>query len=113
MRLRLLFAFGALAALLTLPAASASAAPPAPFGHACAPSDGALLCPTVSDAARIPSFDGVPLDVDVFLRPTGAGSVPTIALLHGFGGSCGIPDSRTPDWVRSAPLGSPTAAGRR
>src|SRR3954471_14955616 len=86
MRSRLLLALGALAALLTLPA-SASAAPPAPFGHACAPADGALFCPTASDAARVASFDGVPLDADVFLPPTGDGPFPTIALLHGFNGS--------------------------
>src|SRR3954468_8600525 len=135
MRSRLLLALGALAALLTL-AASASAAPPAPFGHACAPADGALFCPTVSDAARVASFDGVPLDVDVLLPPTGNGPFPTIAMLHGFGGSkadpeaggatstsnaafyarngyavlvpsargfgrsCGVPASRTPDCAR-------------
>ena len=135
MRTRLLLAVGALAALLTLPA-SAGAAPPGPFGHACAPSDGALLCPTVSDAARVASFDGVPIDVDVFLPPTGDGPFPTIAMLHGFAGSkadpeaggatsttnaafyarngyavlvpsargfgrsCGVPDSRTPNCAR-------------
>ena len=42
------------------------AAPPAPFGHACQPHDGALFCPTADDASRVPSFDGVPLDVDVW-----------------------------------------------
>src|SRR3954465_9319158 len=92
MRPRLLLALGALAALLTLPA-SASAAPPAPFGHACAPSDGALLCPTVSDATRVASFDGVPLDVDVLLPPTGDGPFPTIAMLHGFAGSKADPQA--------------------
>jgi fermentation-respiration switch protein FrsA (DUF1100 family) len=74
------------AALLCVPA-SASAAPPAPFGHACTPRDGALFCPTADDASRIPSFDGVPLDVDVWLPATGDGPFPTIAMLHGFGGS--------------------------
>jgi hypothetical protein len=92
MRSRLLLALGALAALLTLPA-SATAAPPAPFGHACAPADGALFCPTVSDAARVASFDGVPLDVDVFLPPTGNGPFPTIAMLHGFAGSKADPEA--------------------
>jgi fermentation-respiration switch protein FrsA (DUF1100 family) len=67
--------------------ASASAAPPAPFGHACAPRDGVLFCPTADDAARVPSFDGVPLDVDVWLPATGDGPFPTIVMLHGFGGS--------------------------
>src|ERR687885_924784 len=95
MRTRLLLALGALAALLTLPP-SATAAPPAPFGHACAPADGALLCPTASDAARVPSFDGVPLDVDVFLPPTGDGPFPTIAMLHGFAGSKADPEAGGP-----------------
>ena len=75
------------AALLCLLAPAAAAAPPAPFGHACAPRDGALFCPTPDDAARVPSFDGVPLDVDVWLPPTGNGPFPTIVMLHGFGGS--------------------------
>jgi pimeloyl-ACP methyl ester carboxylesterase len=74
-------------ALLCVPAPAALAAPPAPFGHACQPRDGALFCPTADDAARIPSFDGVPLDVDVWLPATGNGPFPTIVMLHGFGGS--------------------------
>jgi pimeloyl-ACP methyl ester carboxylesterase len=81
--LRVLFC----AALLCVPAPTALAAPPAPFGHACQPRDGALYCPTADDAARVPSFDGVPLDVDVWLPATGNGPFPTIAMLHGFGGS--------------------------
>ena len=74
-------------ALCAALAPSASAAPPAPFGHACTPRDGALFCPTADDASRVPSFDGVPLDVDVWLPATGDGPFPTIAMLHGFGGS--------------------------
>src|SRR3954447_24526676 len=88
MRTRRLEALSALAALAALALApTAAAAPPLPFGHACAPREGALLCPTTTDAARVPSFDGVPLDVDVFLPPTGDGPFPAIALLHGFAGS--------------------------
>jgi fermentation-respiration switch protein FrsA (DUF1100 family) len=35
----------------------------------------------------VPSFDGVPLDVDVTLPPAGtAGPYPTIVMLHGYGG---------------------------
>ncbi len=64
--------------------ASAHAAPPSPFGHACAPQDGVLFCPTVTDAQRVPSFDGVPLDVDVTLPASGDGPFPTIVMLHGF-----------------------------
>ena len=80
MRTRAFRALSALTVLAGLALASpAAAAPPLPFGHTCAPLDGALACPTASDAARVPSFDGVPLDVDVFLPPTGDGPFPTIA----------------------------------
>jgi pimeloyl-ACP methyl ester carboxylesterase len=72
-------------ALLILPAA-AHAAPPAPFGHACTPQNGVLFCPTASDAERVPSFDGVPLDVDVTLPATGDGPFPTLVMMHGYGG---------------------------
>ena len=84
MRVRPLLLFIVLAAVLAPPA---SAAPPAPFGHACAPRDGALFCPTADDASRVKSFDGVPLDVDVWLPATGNGPFPTIVILHGFGQS--------------------------
>jgi predicted acyl esterase len=67
--------------------AAAQAAPPLPFGHSCVPQNGVVFCPTANDAQRVPSFDGVPLDVDVTLPPTGDGPFPTIAVLHGFGGS--------------------------
>ena len=66
--------------------AAAEAAPPNPFGHACASQDGVLFCPTAADAARIPSFDGVPLDVDVTLPASGDGPFPTIVMMHGYGG---------------------------
>jgi fermentation-respiration switch protein FrsA (DUF1100 family) len=74
-------------AVLGVGSSSAAAAPRAPFGHACQPRDGALFCPTVADPGRVPSFDWVPLDVDVWLPPSGDGPFPTIAMLHGFGGS--------------------------
>jgi hypothetical protein len=49
MRIRHPGALGALAALLLLaPAPGAQATPPAPFGHPCAPGDGALLCATTT-----------------------------------------------------------------
>src|SRR4051795_3522456 len=73
--------------LLALVPASAAAAPPAPFGHACAPKDGVRFCPTATLADRVASFDGVPLDVDVTLPPTGDGPFPTIVMLHGLGQS--------------------------
>jgi fermentation-respiration switch protein FrsA (DUF1100 family) len=46
-----------------------------------------LFCPTSSDAQRVPSFDGVPLDVDVTLPATGDGPFPTIVMMHGYGGT--------------------------
>ena len=71
------------AALALAPAAAH--ADPAPFGHACAAQDGVRFCPPPDLASRVPSFDGVPLDVDVTLPATGDGPFPTILLLHGLG----------------------------
>jgi fermentation-respiration switch protein FrsA (DUF1100 family) len=45
------------------------------------------FCPTTTDAQRVPSWDGVPLDVDVTLPATGAGPFPAIVMLHGFPGT--------------------------
>ena len=67
-------------------AAPASAAPPEPFGHDCTEQDGTRFCPTREDAERVPTFDGIPLDVDVTLPRSGDGPFPTIVMLHGFGG---------------------------
>jgi fermentation-respiration switch protein FrsA (DUF1100 family) len=75
------------AGLLALAPAASQAAPPNPFGHACLPQDGMLFCPTTTDAQRVASFDGVPLDVDVTLPATGDGPFPTIVMMHGYGGS--------------------------
>src|SRR3954447_12356552 len=79
--------------LATALPSSAAAATPAPFGHACTTrSDGTRFCPT-TDAGPgqtvdgVPSFDGVPLDVDVTLPASPAnGPYPTIVMLHGYGG---------------------------
>jgi pimeloyl-ACP methyl ester carboxylesterase len=76
----------AAAALLAVPGA-AQAAPPNPFGHVCTPQNGVLFCPTASDAERVPSFDGVPMDVDVTLPPSGDGPFPTLVMMHGWGGN--------------------------
>jgi pimeloyl-ACP methyl ester carboxylesterase len=78
--------FGALVAALALPAL-ASASPDAPFGHACTAQNDVRFCPTASDDQRVPSFDGVPIDVDVTLPATGTGPFPTIVMLHGFPGT--------------------------
>jgi fermentation-respiration switch protein FrsA (DUF1100 family) len=74
------------AGLLVLAPVASQAAPPNPFGHACLPQEGALFCPTTTDAQRVVSFDGVPLDVDVTLPTTGDGPFPTIVMMHGYGG---------------------------
>jgi predicted acyl esterase len=76
----------ALAALLWALPATAGASAAAPFGHACSAQNGVRFCPTLDLASRVPSFDGVPLDVDVTLPETGKGPFPTIVMLHGFGG---------------------------
>jgi fermentation-respiration switch protein FrsA (DUF1100 family) len=57
----------------------------APFGHPCTAENGVRFCPTNGLSDRVPSFDGVPLDVDVTLPPTGSGPFPTIVMLHGWG----------------------------
>ena len=74
-------------AVAGLIAPAAQAAPPNPFGHVCAPQSGVLFCPTMTDAERMPSFDGVPLDVDVTLPANGDGPFPTIVMLHGYAGT--------------------------
>jgi predicted acyl esterase len=68
-------------------AARSAAAVPAPFGHACVAQNGVRFCPTTSLADRVPTWDGLPLDIDVTLPPTGDGPFPTIFMLHGLGGS--------------------------
>jgi fermentation-respiration switch protein FrsA (DUF1100 family) len=47
----------------------------------------------------VPSFDGVPLDVDVTLPPASAGDgpFPTIVMLHGYGGKKADFEADTPD----------------
>lgn len=80
----------AFAATLFLSAAltsSAFAAGPAPFGHACISQGGARFCPTTDLGQRVPTFDGVPIDVDVTLPPSGNGPYPALVLMHGYGGS--------------------------
>ena len=92
-------------ATVVLGAPAAHAAPPQPFGHACTPQDGVLFCPTADDGQRVPSFDGVPLDVDVTLPATGDGPFPTIVMMHGWGGSKTDPVKK--DGVKKAPQASP------
>ncbi|HKH41113.1 MAG TPA: hypothetical protein VKA41_04595, partial [Solirubrobacterales bacterium] len=58
-------------------ATTATAAAPMPFGHACHPQNQVRFCPTASSAQRVPTFDGIPLDVDVTLPAMGNGPFPT------------------------------------
>jgi fermentation-respiration switch protein FrsA (DUF1100 family) len=89
---------------LIAPAAS-GASPAAPFDHPCVAENGVRFCPTPDPASRVPSFDGVPLDVDVTLPETGKGPFPAIVMLHGFGGS-------KTNFETSGPLGpAPEEAG--
>ncbi|HET9720368.1 MAG TPA: CocE/NonD family hydrolase [Solirubrobacteraceae bacterium] len=79
-------------------------ADPAPFGHACVTqADGTRFCPTTEAGPGrtvngVPSFDGVPLDVDVTLPPAsdGNGPFPTIVMLHGWGSDKTDFESSTP-----------------
>jgi len=61
----------------------------APFGNDCRERGGVLFCPTEGLDDRVPSFDDVPLDVDVTLpldaEPNEA--LPTIVIMHGYGGT--------------------------
>jgi predicted acyl esterase len=97
-RTTMLFAAGA-CALACAPAAAAAKpkGEPAPFGHACTAQDGVRFCPTVGLEERIPSFDGVPLDADVTLPPSGSGPFPTIVMMHGWGGSKTAFESTAPE----------------
>ncbi len=69
------------------PASAGTKSEPAPFGHPCRAEHGVRFCPTETLAQRVPSFDGVPLDVDVTLPPSGSGPFPTIVMMHGWGGN--------------------------
>jgi fermentation-respiration switch protein FrsA (DUF1100 family) len=74
-------------AAATLAGAGSASAALAPFGHPCTAENGVRFCPTGTLAQRVPSFDAVPLDVDVTLPATGSGPFPTIVMLHGWGGN--------------------------
>jgi pimeloyl-ACP methyl ester carboxylesterase len=76
--------------------AQALAQPPLPFGHACQIQNQVRFCPTTSRPNRVPSFDGVPLDVDVTLPAQGDGPFPTIVMLHGWGGNKTAFESTSP-----------------
>jgi predicted acyl esterase len=69
----------------------------APFGHPCRAQDGVRFCPSETLAQRVPSFDGVPLDVDVTLPSSGTGPFPTIVMLHGWGENKTSFEATTPE----------------
>ncbi len=73
--------------IATLGLSADASAAPEPFGHSCQAQNGVRFCPTTSRAERVPTFDGVPLDVDVTLPAQGNGPFPAIVMLHGWGGS--------------------------
>jgi acetyl esterase/lipase len=66
--------------------APAAAQAQTPLGQNCQARDGIRFCEG-STGSRVPTFDGVPLDVNVALPPTGTGPFPLIIQLHGYGGS--------------------------
>src|SRR3954447_16591680 len=82
--MRKTIALGGACFALLAPAA-ATAAPQNPFGHACSDQYGVKLCPTAGLNDRVPTWDGVPVDVDVTLPPQGDGPFPTIVMVHGLG----------------------------
>jgi hypothetical protein len=85
------------ACFVLLVPATAFAAPPAPFGHACNAQNAVLFCPTTGLDNRVATWDGVPIDVDVTLPETGDGPFPTIVMVHGLGQSKTAFESNSPD----------------
>ncbi|MBN1530728.1 MAG: acetylxylan esterase [Thermoleophilaceae bacterium] len=84
-RVRLWVLAAACVAALSLPAAAESAV--RPFGKlACVPAEGVRFCEG-SVANRIPTWDGVPLDVNVTLPAKRSRGLPLVIQLHGWGGS--------------------------
>jgi fermentation-respiration switch protein FrsA (DUF1100 family) len=76
-----------IAAVLALPGAASAVIP---FNTLdCHDKAGVQLCQGSSSSDRVPTFDGTPLDADVTLpaKSEGDGPFPTIAMLHGWGGS--------------------------
>jgi fermentation-respiration switch protein FrsA (DUF1100 family) len=95
---RTLLAAGLPALISTLAlAGAATAAEPAPLGHACKAQNGVRFCPTASLSQRVPTFDKVPLDADVTLPATGKGPFPTIVMMHGWGGNKTAFESSSPE----------------
>ncbi len=81
----------AVPAAAAAPVEPAAPAVPHPFGRlTCLPEYGVRFCRgglVGGRDLRVPSFDGVPLDADVALPPSGRGPFPLLVLLHGLAGS--------------------------
>jgi hypothetical protein len=87
---RRLIAAAALAAIGAAPLAgvspaSAQGGPESVLGIPCVPAQGGTSFCQGSLVARVPSWDGVPLDVDIYLPPDDGKPDPLIVGLHGFG----------------------------
>src|SRR3954453_20661578 len=115
--MRQTFALVATGLMLMASAAAAHAAPVASvLGIPCTTqTDGVQACIGVS-THRVPTWDGVPLDVDIYLPPAAQeGPFPTIFFLHGFGGSKSGPwrlgRARGTHWSSTRRAGSGTLAG--
>ena len=58
------------------------------FNRGCVPDHGIRAC-YGNLANRVPTFDGVPLDVDIGFPAEGDGPFPLVVIMHGWGGSKG------------------------
>ncbi len=86
MPLRALVASAAILAMLACaaPAAAQGGSPASVLGIPCSAGEGGITVCTGSQLARVPSWDGVPLDVDIYLPPDDGEPDPLIVGLHGF-----------------------------
>ena len=73
------------AALVLLAVPATAGADDTPLGLTCAPQEGVRFCEG-SAAKAVPTFDSIPLDVNVALPATGDTNLPLIVQLHGWGG---------------------------
>ncbi|MGI8461967.1 MAG: CocE/NonD family hydrolase [Solirubrobacterales bacterium] len=79
-------ALGAVVAAALFVAAPAHAqSPTSVLGVPCSAGEGGITVCSGSQPARVPSWDGVPLDVDIYLPPDDGKPDPLIVGLHGFG----------------------------
>lgn len=71
-----------LVAALALGVPTTAQAAVSPLGLSCTEQEGVRFC----QGAKVKTFDGVPLDVDVALPATGDANLPLVVQLHGWGG---------------------------